>query len=137
MGESGVDAVDRDALIAAAREARRHACAPFSGFHVGAALLSRDGVVYTGVNVESSSYGGTICAERTALVKALSEGARDFVAIVVATDAGRPTMPCGICRQLLYDYAPGLEVIAVGADEVMTISLSELLPHPFTRGDLE
>lgn len=135
MGELGDG--DRDTLVAAAREVRRHACASYSGFHVGAALLSCDGVVYTGVNVESSSYGATICAERTALVKALSEGAREFVAIAIASDAERPTMPCGICRQMLFDYAPGLEVIAVGAHEVMVITLAELLPHPFTRHDLE
>jgi len=118
-------------LIAAARDARRHACARWSGFHVGAALLAADGTIYTGVNVECSSYGGTICAERTALVKALSEGERRFVAIAVATSSSEPVMPCGICRQLLFDYAPEIEIIAVGESRVVRATLRELLPHGF------
>jgi cytidine deaminase len=118
-------------LIAAARAARANACARWSGFHVGAALLTCDGRIYTGVNVECSSYGGTICAERTALVKALSEGEREFVAIAVATSSAGPVMPCGICRQLLFDYAREVVVIAVGESEVVRVTLRELLPFGF------
>lgn len=120
-----------DALVAAARAARSNACARWSRFHVGAALLTSDGRIYTGVNVECSSYGGTICAERTALVKALSEGERDFVAIAVATSSAEPVMPCGLCRQLLFDYAREIRVIAVGERDVVRATLRELLPFGF------
>lgn len=122
-------------LISIARSVLPNACAPYSNFRVGAALLTADGNVYTGVNVESSSYGGTICAERTALVKALSEGERTFVAIAITSDADAPTMPCGICRQLLHDYAPSLEVICDGGGAAVRTTLAELLPHAFGAGD--
>lgn len=124
-------------LVAAAAEARRHACAPYSHFSVGAALRAADGRVFTGVNVESSSYGGTICAERTALVKALSEGVREFVAIAVVTGADAPTMPCGMCRQLLHDYAPAITVICEAGGRRVAIGLPELLPMAFGAADLE
>jgi cytidine deaminase len=126
-----------DELVAAARGAMAHACCQFSRFPVGAALLAADSRIYTGVNVESSSWGGTICAERTALVKALSEGVRDFIAIAVTTDATSPTMPCGICRQLLHDYAPGLIVVAEADGSRVVVTLAELLPMPFGATDLE
>jgi cytidine deaminase len=129
------EALDR--LLDSARAAMTHACCRYSCFPVGAALLASDGRVFTGVNVESSSSGGTICAERTALVKALSEGVRDFTAIAVATNAARPTMPCGICRQLLHDYAPGITVIAGASGARQVTTLAELLPHPFGAEDLE
>jgi cytidine deaminase len=123
---------DKQRLAAAAVAARDHAVAPYSKFHVGAALLADDGRVFTGVNVESASYGLTICAERTAVFKALSEGARRFTAIAVATDEERPTPPCGACRQVLWDQARDLWVIlhsVRGASEEML--LSALLPRPF------
>jgi cytidine deaminase len=123
---------DRDRLVAAAAAARDHAVAPYSKFHVGAALLAEDGRIFTGVNVESASYGLTVCAERTAVFKALSEGARRFAAIVVATDEPRPTPPCGACRQVLWDQAGDLWVIlhsVRGPREEMR--LSALLPRPF------
>ncbi len=122
-------------LVVIARDALPNACAPYSNFRVGAALLTADGNVYTGVNVESGSYGGTICAERTALVKALSEGERTFVAIAITSDAEAPTMPCGICRQLLHDYAPVLEVICEGGGAIVHTTLAELLPRAFGAGD--
>ena len=123
---------DRERLTAAAAAARLQAVAPYSKFQVGAALLADDGRVFTGVNVESASYGLTICAERTAVFKALSEGARRFTAIAVATDEERPTPPCGACRQVLWDQARDLWVIlhsVRGAGEEMP--LSALLPRPF------
>jgi homotetrameric cytidine deaminase len=129
--------VDIDSLVRSARDAMQHACCRFSRFPVGAALLASDGRIYTGVNVESSSYGSTICAERTALVKALSEGAREFLAIAVTTDASRPTMPCGSCRQLLHDYAPGIIVICEAGGSRVETTLAELLPHAFDATDLE
>ena len=116
----------RDAL-----KATENAFAPFSHFHVGAALLTGDGRIFTGVNVENSSYGATICAERTALVKAISEGARTFAAIAVVSQDGE-AWPCGICRQVLYEFSPDMLVITGRSEEELeTASLAELLPHGF------
>ncbi|MBS1914602.1 MAG: cytidine deaminase [Bacteroidetes bacterium] len=123
---------DQLSLVEIARAVLEHACAPYSNFRVGAALLTDEGRVYTGVNVESASYGGTICAERTALVKALSEGERQFVAIAVTSSGDTPVMPCGICRQLLFEYAPGLQVICEGGASVVATHIADLFPHPFT-----
>ncbi len=118
-------------LFAIAKEMMPKAYAPFSGYQVGAALLGADGKVYTGVNVENSSYGGAICAERTACVKAVSEGCREFSAMAIATKDG-DGFPCGICRQFLYEFAPDL-VIILGRDEehLKTYTLRELLPEGF------
>lgn len=118
-------------LFRSARNAMKNAYVPFSHFQVGAALLAKGGGVFTGVNVENSSYGGTICAERTACVKALSEGYRDFMAIAIASSGGT-AFPCGICRQFLYEFAPDLVVI-LGEDEdhLMQYTLRELLPEGF------
>lgn len=127
----------RDQLVAAARTARDNACARYSGFQVGAALLARDGRVFRGVNVESSSYGLTCCAERAALFTALTEGAREFAAIAVVTGAARLTPPCGACRQVLWDYCRNIEVVLAnlaGAREIH--SLIELLPHAFDDENL-
>ena len=106
---------------------------PYSGFPVGAALLFRDGTVFTGCNVENAAFGSTICAERTALLKAVSEGHReDWVAIAIAGRGGDYCWPCGACRQMLYEFAPELRVIAARGDgEFQTVSLSQLLPHGF------
>lgn len=118
-------------LFLAAKAVLPNAYAPFSKFHVGAALLTKSGEVFTGVNVENSSFGGTICAERTACVKAVSEGFREFEAIAVAGSSGTAS-PCGICRQFLYEFAPDLRVI-VGEDEehLKEYTLRELLPEGF------
>src|SRR5687768_15147603 len=97
-----------DALIEAARKARANALAPFSGFEVGAALETADGVVITGCNIENATYGLTVCAERVAMWKALSEGHRQFRRIAIVADA--PT-PCGACRQILWEFGGDLEVI--------------------------
>jgi len=118
-------------LYRQAKDVTKNAFAPFSHFRVGAALLSCDGRIFTGVNVENSSYGAAICAERTALVKAVSEGVRDFAALAVVSQEGE-AWPCGICRQVLYEFAPELLVIT-GTDEdhLTEVSLTELLPFGF------
>lgn len=118
-------------LYRKAVEAMPNAYAPFSKFDVGAALLTKTGEVFTGVNVENSSFGATICAERTACVKAVSEGFREFEAIAVVTSQGGG-YPCGICRQFLYEFAPDLTVIS-GDDEdhLKVYSLKELLVEGF------
>jgi len=126
-----------EALVAAARGARRHAMAPYSGFAVGAAILTRGGTIYTGVNVENASYGLTICAERVALFKAISEGERDFAAVAVVTDTATPTAPCGACRQLLWEYAGDVPVILANLTSVVgRYTTSDLLPAPFDRRSL-
>ena len=129
---------ERERLAAAAVAARDHAVAPYSKFHVGAALLADDGRIFTGVNVESASYGLTICAERTAVFKALSEGARRFTAIAVATDEEKPTPPCGACRQVLWEFGGNLEIqLANLQEEKGTHQLKDLLPLPFDARLLE
>jgi len=123
---------DRARLLMLARSARLHAHAPFSKFQVGAALESADGQVITGCNVENATYGLTICAERVAMFKAISEGHRRFtrIAIVAATDA--PTPPCGACRQILWELGGDLEIILGNLTaEKGVFRLAELLPHPF------
>ena len=125
---------DKLALLNAAAEARRQAVAPYSRFQVGAALLTGEGVVIPGANVESVSYGLTCCAERVALFRALTSGERDFLAIaVVAAVEGGPT-PCGACRQLLAEYAPGAIVWTAHPDQLdqgREFSVAALLPAAF------
>lgn len=106
---------------------------PYSNFPVGAALLCGDGTVFTGCNVENAAYGSTICAERTALLKAVSEGHRDdWQAIAIAGRGEDYCWPCGSCRQMLYEFAPNLKIlVARGDGEFVTTSLSELMPHGF------
>jgi cytidine deaminase len=125
-------------LIAAARQARQNAYAPYSGFAVGAALRTRSGRVFTGSNVENVSYGLTICAERVAVAKAVSEGERDLEAMAVVSEGA--VTPCGACRQVLAEFNPDLRVILADAEEVeghhREFCLSELLPEAFLPGDL-
>ena len=111
---------------------------PYSGFPVGAALLCGDGSVFTGCNVENAAYGSTICAERTALVKAVSEGHRgDFRAIAIAGRSADYCWPCGACRQMLYEFAPDLIVLAARKDgSFERAALTDLLPHGFGPGTL-
>ncbi len=120
-------------LISDARKAREFAYAPYSGFQVGAALMTKDGKVFSGCNVEISNFSTTICAERTALVKAVSEGYQEFVAIAVIADRPMPTSPCGQCRQALNQFGPDMEVIMATTqnDEIEVMSLSDLLPRSF------
>ncbi len=123
-----------EGLVVAAVDAASRAYAKYSGFRVGAALLSADGRVFTGCNVENGSYGLTNCAERTAVFKAVSEGVRDFAAIAVAGGAGTPAYPCGACRQVLAEFCqPSMPVICstLGMDRVERFTLGALLPQSF------
>ena len=125
------------ALVDAAREAQTRAIAPYSNFTVGAALLLDDGAIVTGCNIENATYGLTVCAERVALLKALSDGHRRFTAIAVAAAATRPTPPCGACRQLLWEYCGDIPVIMANADAVtMRTTLGALFPEPFGPDNL-
>jgi len=125
--------LDDSALVAAAVDAREFARAPFSKFKVGAALETRQGSVITGCNVENATYGLTMCAERVALYKALSEGKDPlFTRIAIVADTADPTPPCGSCRQLLWEYCGDIEVILANLSEVKRrMRLSDLLPLPF------
>ena len=112
---------------------------PYSHFPVGAALLCADGTVFTGCNVENAAYGSTICAERTALLKAISEGHReDWQTIAIAGQGEDYCWPCGSCRQMLYECAPNLRVLAARGDgQFQCVSLQELLPHGFGPASLQ
>ena len=125
------------ARVALARDAREHAHAPYSKFKVGAALLAASGEIVTGCNIENASYGLTLCAERVAVFKAVSEGFREFEAIAVVADSPRPTAPCGPCRQILWEFCGDIWVHLEdmkGARQ--TWRLSELLPFPFDARSL-
>ncbi len=123
-------------LAEKAKEARKFAQAKYSNFPVGAALVSDKDEIFTGCNVESSSYSMTICAERVALTKALSEGATKFKAIAIAAKNGLFCPPCGACRQLLFDYAPDIDIILTDGKENKIFKLQELLPHAFDDSQL-
>jgi cytidine deaminase len=119
-------------LLTAARRARRRARADFSRFKVGVALEAADGTIVTGCNIENATYGLTICAERVAMFKAISEGHRQFRRIVVVADTAAPTPPCGPCRQILWEFGGDLEVVLASLRKVTgRYRLSELLPLPF------
>jgi cytidine deaminase len=119
-------------LVTAARRARRHAHAAYSHFKVGAALETDDGTVVTGCNIENATYGLTICAERVAMFKALSEGHRKFRRVAVVADTDAPTPPCGACRQILWEFGGDLEVILANLRrETGRHRLRDLLPLPF------
>ena len=125
-------------VIRAARAARRRAHAPFSGFKVGAAIETLDGTIVTGCNIENASYGLTICAERVAIFKALSEGHRRFRRIAIVSGAALPTPPCGACRQVLWEFGGDLEIILANLRrETGRHRLSALLPMPFDVRQLE
>ena len=124
--------IAEDQLIAAARAVARHAHCRYSNFHVGAALEATDGRVFTGCNVENASYGLTVCAERTAVFKAVSEGVRSFRRIAIYCPTPQPSVPCGACRQVLAEFAPRLElVICCDGPEVRRVTLEQLFPDPF------
>ena len=133
MSERGA----QETLIEAARRARENAHAPYSNFRVGAALRAKSGRIFGGCNVENSTYGLTVCAERVAIFKAMSEGERGFDAIAVVTDADTLTPPCGACRQLLWEFCGDAEVILAnlkGKQEVHR--MSALFPRPFDASHL-
>jgi cytidine deaminase len=124
---------EQEALIDAARKAREHAHAPYSGFPVGAAVRTRAGRLYTGCNIENASYGLTLCAERVAVFKAISEGEREFDAIAIVTDADPLTPPCGACRQILWEFCGDVDVMLANlAGRIELRRVSDLLPLPFT-----
>jgi cytidine deaminase len=123
-------------LERAARSARDHAYAPYSGFQVGAALRAADGSIFVGCNVENASYGATICAERAALAAAVAAGARELVALAIVTAGADPTPPCGICRQSLFELSEELVIRSFTPNGEATYTLAQLLPHPFGEGHL-
>ena len=131
---AGSDAsVDR--LVAAARKARDYAVADFSRFKVGAALETEAGEIVTGCNVENATYGLTICAERVAIFKALSEGKLAFTRIAVVADTTSPTPPCGACRQIIWEFCGDIPVVLANLTEVTaTLQMKDLLPLPFDKG---
>ena len=130
---------DEEGLLAAALRAQELAYAPYSRFRVGAALLVADGRVFLGANVENAAYPATICAERVALPAAVVAGARDFVALAVVGDGPGPCTPCGTCRQVLFEFAPQLAVLAVGSDGSRRryVLGDELLPDGFGPARLQ
>lgn len=124
--------VSKEELIRLAKEARERAYAPYSEFKVGAALLTEDGEVFTGGNVENASYGLSVCAERVAVVKAVSEGHTKFRRLVVVADTEEPCPPCGVCRQMLYEFAPDMSVLMVNLEgKEKELTVRQLLPEPF------
>jgi len=126
-----------DALIAAARNAREYAHAPYSNFRVGAAVRAKSGRIFTGCNVENATYGLTLCAERVAIFKAISEGERGFDAVAVVADTETLTPPCGSCRQILWEFCGDAEVVLVNLHgKVERYRMSALLPKPFDQSFL-
>ncbi len=119
-------------LIEAAIAARENSFSPYSNFKVGAAVLGTEGMIFTGCNIESASYGLTICAERVAIFKAISDGYREFLAIAIATDTESPAPPCGACRQLIWEFGGGVQVILANlGNDVRVLESEILLPSPF------
>lgn len=128
----------KDDLIKAAQEAKKFAYAPYSQFAVGAALLGHNNKIYTGCNVENASYGLTVCAERVAVFKAVSEGLTSFKALAIVTDLEEPASPCGACRQVLGEFSPKMEIIMANMmGTVRTMSLAKLLPLSFSMHENE
>ena len=128
---------DRE-LVREAIEAKKNAYVPYSKFPVGAELLTKEGKVYRGCNIECASYGGTNCAERTAIFKAVSEGDRNIEAIAVVSDLDDYTYPCGICRQVIVEYGRDIKlIIGKSEEEFKVYTINDLLPNSFTPEDLE
>ena len=126
-----------DALVAAALRARENAHAPFSHFRVGAAVEDADGRVYTGCNVENATFGLTVCAERVAIFKAISEGARLFARVAVVADTDKLTPPCGACRQILWEFCGDVEIVLGNlSGKTETLRLGTLFPRAFDRSFL-
>jgi cytidine deaminase len=138
MTKAPLSEEEETGLVAAARAARDNAKAPYSGFKVGSALLAEDGTVFGGCNVESASYGLTMCGERTAVFKAVSEGRRSFRAVVVFTGAKELTFPCGGCRQVLWDQCGDIQLIVANTEgEIERTTLSAIFPRPFAFEESE
>ncbi len=129
---------DSEKLVEAALAAREKAFAPFSGFKVGAALQTESGKIFTGCNIENASYGLTLCAERVAIFKAVSEGERDFTNLAVVADTDSLTPPCGACRQIIWEFCGDAEIILSNLDgKVEVMKMKELLPRAFDAKFLE
>mgnify|MGYP001247969251 CR=1 FL=1 len=138
MTETTLTNEELDRLLEAAKGALANAHSPYSGLCVGAALLAQDGSVHAGCNVESASYGLTICAERNAAFRAVADGVRGFRAVVITTDRDGALMPCGACRQILHELEPGLEVIVFGADgDRVDSTIAELLPSAIGEAEIK
>jgi cytidine deaminase len=136
--EFSIDAYDPTELLHEALAAREQAYAPYSHFLVGAALLTGSGRIYRGCNVENSSYGATICAERVAMTSAIAAGERSFLALAVASDSPEPAPPCGICRQVLVEFAPKLPLYLVNvAGKIVRGNLEQYLPQAFHGSFME
>jgi cytidine deaminase len=132
-----VSVIQQNELLDAASTARLLAYAPYSGFQVGAALITKAGKIYTRCNVENVSLGLTICAERSAIATAIAQGSKDFAAIAVVTGGKKPAIPCGACRQVLAEFNPSIKLITATVDgKVREFDLAELLPFP-SQGILE
>lgn len=129
--------MNNEEMIALAIRAREMAVAPYSNFRVGAVAVTADGKVFTGCNVENSTYGLTMCAERVAIFKALSEGERNIVKVVVVADTPKPCFPCGACRQIIWDFAPKADVVCANLNkQSLVFKAEELIPNAFGDGDL-
>ncbi len=127
-----------DGLLEQAKKAKDNAYVPYSGFRVGAALLCKNGDVYSGCNVENAAYSPTCCAERVAVFKAVSSGNKEFEAIAVTSDSDDVTYPCGVCRQVLAEFAPEMDVISSDKDlKSEVLRVNELLPRAFTGKEME
>lgn len=126
-------------LLKIAEDARKHAYAPYSKFRVGAALLTKDNKVYTGCNIECASFGGTNCAERTAIFKAISEGEKEIEAIAIASsnsEKNEPTYPCGICRQVIIEFGPDIRIITGYSEgDIYECKIKDLVPNYFSGSD--
>ncbi|HKX12018.1 MAG TPA: cytidine deaminase [bacterium] len=116
-----------------AAEALQKAYAPYSSFHVGAALLTRNGKIYSGCNVENASFGASVCAERVAIFKAVSEGEAEFAALAITAQEDPEVVPCGICRQVLWELAGDIDLLLGSGDSAKTVKLSSLYPEPFKK----
>lgn len=125
--------MDYKKLIQVARKAKKYSHSPYSKFRVGAALLAKNGTIYSGTNIENSSYSLTICAERTALFKAISEGEKSFLAMAISSDTKGFITPCGACRQVISDLAGDIDIILTnGLGKAKMMRTKDLLPYPFT-----
>lgn len=122
---------DMERLFEAATVAMEKAIVPYSGFKVGAAVITESGRIYSGCNIENPSLMLSFCAERAALIKALTEGERRFKAIAIASSKGGYCFPCGSCRQVIEEFAPGIDIYLISSEGVKKYSISELLPHAF------
>lgn len=123
--------MNNEELIKIAKKATNYSYAPYSNFHVGAALLCKNGNIYTGCNIENASYGATICAERTAIFKAISEGDKNFTKLAIVTKEDAIPFPCGMCLQVISEFMPNGQIILEDRNQLKIYQVTELLPHQF------